>query len=159
MPFKIVILVLALVGMPAGASLPPTAPWVCDFQSQLAGVASHYLLYGRDSWTGDARLECNRGIEHQIREVEVTFNSLKDGFGADQSTRLQMDFNMVAYTALPALPVHSVVVNDRVGLPAEWQMQNGTTAAHALITSLDVPGAEKSLKMGTLFIRQKKDTQ
>lgn len=129
------------------------ASWFCSLSTELKGEHEHFFRYGRDSWTGQAIMNCDSGRRKISKTVEVAFQSTKEGFGADEKSRLQIAVALTSLTE-PDSIVETAVGSD----PTEsglvlWRIEKIEHEILATVETSNLPGVVRSTSEGKISLR------
>jgi hypothetical protein len=157
--FLVSAMIFFLASPPAGAVLPdefghPVQPWFCGLQAELTGDASHFILHGRDLWTGRSRLICDSGLRRTCKNVDISFRSRSEGFGADRKSVLRLAM-VIMSDAEPHSVVEQTIASDQIesGL-VTWRIEKMNRQIVVDVLTQDQSEALNSLKAGVLSVRE-----
>ncbi len=154
---------LILIGTRAGALIPTRSYWTCSGTFRVSvgtepnGVPEHFVIYGRDSWSGVSTLFCQLGQTTKTRKVKLTFNGFVDGFGADKNSDLTLTVSLTTAANPDNLQVRVFVVNSEPPGPQgliRWNFSTGMTSGTVLTNRVDEAKVIRSLQRGTLYLRE-----
>jgi len=151
-----VILLLITFWLSAAAA-SESRVWDCQITADLKGEGRHFLIYGRDSWNGEGSLYCESGAQNTYRPIVVSFNSMYDGFGADQYSHLQLLIDLTTKMHPAELQIRTLVRDRDESIRVKWQFSSQLIEGRVFVTNSTPAAATRSLQRGTLFIRSSGD--
>ena len=147
-----VALILPFMGL-GSMAWSATPYWWCGLQGEIQANPNHFFTYGRDSWHGEANIEC-RSLRGKVsKTMNVTFNSLAGGVGT--ATNVAMKFNLIIWTVIDPdqLKLQSTLFGVSEGSLVHWQFRSEKTEFAGSAWLSPKPMALPSLKQGTLYVR------
>ena len=146
------ILAITFCSLAAADTRPDTVIWSCRLAASLKGDGEFFMRYGRDSWKGNASLICNAGLRTERKDVQITYNGARYGFGVNESSVIAMSMDIITSNVPANFEVYAYVFNrDKPAIV--WRNESAGILIEANIVSDDSPGVQNSLQQGNLFIR------
>ncbi len=127
--------------------------WWCTLTAPLDGDPRHFLLYGRDSWTGQTTMRCHSSGVEVNQQVSVSFFSKNTGFGADASSNLRLNITLWTNQSPNGFTFNATAPGMPNGSMVHWQLSDPATDLTASAWTGSVPGVSQSLSLGTLSIK------
>lgn len=137
--------------------------WTCSgtfrvsVGTEINGIPEHFVIYGRDSWSGISTLFCQLGQTTKTRKVKLTFNGFVDGFGTDKNSDLTLTLSLTTASSPENLQVRVFVVNSEPPGPQgliRWNFVTGLTSGTVLTSRVDEGKVIRSLQRGSLYLRE-----
>jgi hypothetical protein len=147
------LILIALLVSPWGFATTSQSPiWNCSLETVLRGDGEYFQRHGKDSWKGHAILNCQADNRVERKEVDITFNGDRVGFGVNESSVIAMNLDIVTSNLPSTFEVYAYVFNKNT--PAiVWRSESGGILIEANVISDDIPGIQASLQQGNLYIR------
>lgn len=148
------LLSLGVLAAPEGpADTPyPKRKYHCTLRASLRGNAQNFLYHGKDAWNGVGTLNCDDGTN---RNVTVQYASTLPGFGADQSSSLNVAFDISTRTPPKDWRLRAKIKGPaRNEFPIQWRAITGLSEVVANVIAGEHE-ALRSLQEGQLTISGK----
>lgn len=142
-----------MLSLPAGAIPTKKINWHCQLSANLNGDDTHFWESGQDAWKGSGSMVCEGGGQSLCRKVAVAFNSLYEGFGANQTATLDMQVDMSTSMSPNEFQVRSVVSDRDLGPSVRWAFSSQLSEGRVFVTAFQPDLAVYSVQRGNLLIR------
>lgn len=143
-----------------GLKPSPVQQWQCQLNGRLKGNPQYFQYYGRDAWEGTGTLKCKtkNGDSSLPRTLDISFSSEFDGFGAGALSVVELRILISTYQSPDELQLRAIV-NDIDGGPhVRYALTSELSEARVYILSLSPEMASRSLKSGTMFVRNQSES-
>ena len=127
--------------------------WICTVKADLVGETLFFWKKTRDAWMGQGKIDCQNYGQQWSIDVEVRFESFKDGSGAGSHSHIQIESGPLV-ASNPYQLTKRLIVRDRnpeLKNPV-WESESENPQWVLQVKGESQPGLLSSISHGTLEI-------